>query len=443
MVKKIVIGIMSAGVACAVFATDARVETMGRTDHFFADETSIHQNAANLGLYDKIMYGSYGVYSFVDGKYSSGKPLLPFFGGAVSLGQKENSRSKFSIGVTFNRVDSALNYVMFNVDSLGLRYKKLDKTTDGKVHYAINSSSDAVKYVGNPEKGYNNESRKIDLVGKVDVMLAQTLNNGTTIGLGGYLAFQDSSRSNADGYKNRFVRGNVGVNTPIGDGVNLEASVAFSATTLRGEILSPDNAEKPWFNAADNDIGTHIDVRMFADVASINAAFVPHLQANIIQYACGEEKILDFNAGVGFNLNIDRGFFWTGIEGFYNKATRALVEEKIGGPEAGLYFGNRGVMGGKVGFGIERNVLTDWFVIRVGGGKVLAKEVLADGKKGSRWVENADGDHVSLGMGVNIEDRLKIDFTVSENIPYTFTNLFSNSNESSYVATRVSAVFAF
>ena len=442
--KKIIMGVMAAGVACAVFATDARVETMGRTDRFFSDEISIHQNAANLGLYDKIMYGSYGLFNS-----DSYNPELPYFGGAISFGQKENSRSKFSVGVTFNRVDSALNYVMFNIDSLGLRYPyaKLKKTTGGKTYHPedINLTDRAVNYLGNNIEGKwpVDGPHSVDLVGKIDIMLAKTLSNGTTIGLGAYLAFQDSTKSSEDGFKNRYVRGNVGVNTQIGDGINLEASVALSALTLIGEIVEPYELDKPYYAAADNDIGTTIDVRMFADVASINAAFVPHIQANIIQYACGREKIIDFNAGLGFNLNIDRGFFWTGIEGFYTKKSLAFI--KYDNDDNLPHFGSKDVIGGKVGFGIERNVLTDWFVIRVGGGKILAKESLADGKEGSKWVENPDGDHVSLGMGVNIEDRLKIDFTVSNNIPYTFTNLFSGSNsgKSTYISSRVSAVFAF
>jgi len=99
-------------------------------------------------------------------------------------------------------------------------------------------------------------------------------------------------------------------------------------------------------------------------------------------------------------------------------------------------------MGGKVGFGIERNVLTDWFILRVGGAKLLAKEVLGNGQ-GSRWLETNDTDHVSLGMGVNIENRLKIDFTVAQNLPYTFTSLFSSDQGNPYLASRVSAVFAF
>ena len=437
--KKIIMGVLAAGVACAVFATDARVETMGRMDNFFRDETSIHKNAANMGLYDKIMYGSYG---FVD--QSTGfdriSPKLPYFGGMLSFGQTEGSLQKFAVGATFNRVDSALNYVAHNIDQLGLRYdrKRYQKVSGGDLSISgTQRSGNEISYLGSssnsgtPPFDPSHQGNEIDLVGKIDLMFAYTLGNGTTVGLGGYLAFMDSSKTEKDGMENRFVRANVGVNTPIGDGVDLEVSVAVSALTLRGADLNN------YVSVADNDIGTYIDFRMLADVPSINAVFVPHIGANIIQYYGGEESILDFNAGLGFNLNIDRGFFWTGFEGLFKKYSFAALEE-VGND---WVYGNKDIIGGKVGFGIERNVLTDWFVIRVGGGKLLAKESLAGGKRGSKWIENSDDDHVSLGMGINVEDRLKVDFTVSKNIPYTFTNLFSG--EDPYIATRVSAVFAF
>jgi len=441
--KKIISGVILAGAVFAVFATDARVETMGRNSNFFQDETQIHQNAANLGLYNSIMYGSYGsiARSPSSEAWETGRdwrPELPHFGAAVSFGQKDGNLSKFSVGATFNRVDSALSYVAKNIDVLGLR-------TD--------ANGNNVFFAGDSLGWSNSLGRAgdLDLKGKIDLMMAYTLSNGTTIGLGGYLAFQDGARrdllrgwdrptttGSSKELQNRFVKGNVGVNTNIGDGIDLEASVGISALTLRGAVPGALQGEDAFFYAADNDIGVQIDARMFADVASINGAFVPHIQANIFNYGDGQ-NIIDFNAGLGINLNIDRGFFWAGLEGLYKKTSHTLVSLPS---ETMDRFGEKDIIGGRVGFGIERNVLTDWFVIRVGGAKLLAKESRNGDKDGSRWIETADEDHVSLGMGVNVEDRLRIDFTVAQNLPYTFTSLFS-SGGNPYLMSRVSAVFSF
>jgi hypothetical protein len=237
------------------------------------------------------------------------------------------------------------------------------------------------------------------------------------------------------------------VNTPIGDGVDLDASIGISTLTLEGALVegTPDQTAGGRFHrVADNDVGVHVDVRMFADLPAINGAFVPSLRADIVNYG-DDERLVNFSAGVGLNVNIDRGFFWTGFYGLYNSKSNALLSGRAAS-DNGLVstmptFGSKDMMGGKVGFGIERNVLTDWFILRVGGAKLLAKESFGS-NQGSRWVETNDIDHVSLGMGVNIENRLKIDFTIAQNLPYTFTSLFSSSGNP-YLASRVSAVFAF
>jgi len=454
MVKKILTGICFAGLAFTVFATDARIETMGGTDRFFSDEMSIHRNPANMGLFGNIMYGSYGrvpedVKSATSNHRSNWQPTSPFFGGAVSFGQNEGNPQRFTIGATFNRVDSALNFVAFNIDELGLR------TAD------MVGGERVLLFAGNNFWNGLRQDPIIDLVGKVDVMLAKTLPNGTTIGLGSYFAFQNGSmyhllrdvpqttntaRLNQEGLKNRFVRGNIGVNTPIGDGISLEASVGVSALTLVGGWAeNPSQGMENFHRVADNDIGVHIDVRMFSDIPAINGAFVPSLRADIVNYG-DDERITNFSAGLGININIDRGFFWTGFYGLFESKSHAMLipgsQETLGGILTGVQptFGSKDLMGGRIGFGIERNVLTDWFVLRVGGSKILAKESFGNG--GSRWIDTHDTDHVSLGMGVNVENRLKIDFTVSQNLPYTFTGLFSNGNNN-YLASRVSAIFAF
>jgi hypothetical protein len=459
MFKKIVAGVALAGVAFAVFATDARVETMGGTDRFFVDETSIHRNPANMGLFGNIMYGSYGaiapgvtIWGTVDS--SRWHPTQPFFGGVISFGQADDSPKKFTVGATFNRVDSALNLVAFNLDELGLRTVK---TGTGAEDNRI------LLFAGNSFSNAWNRQRDIELAGKLDLMFSKTLPNGTTIGLGTYLAFQDGSMrhliggevpeamlrvANVSDLKNRFIKGNIGVNTPIGDGVDLDASIGISTLMLAGTLNTAAPVGVSQFHrAADNDVGIHVDVRMFADVPAMNGAFVPSLRADIVNYG-DDERLVNFSAGLGINVNIDRGFFWTGFYGLYNKKSYALIDDKdISARDGGRLFipatafGAKDMMGGKVGFGIERNVLTDWFILRVGGAKMLAKETFGE-NQGSRWVETNDVDHVSLGMGVNVENRLKIDFTIAQNLPYTFTNMFSDSRNP-YLASRVSAVFAF
>jgi hypothetical protein len=108
-------------------------------------------------------------------------------------------------------------------------------------------------------------------------------------------------------------------------------------------------------------------------------------------------------------------------------------------------------IGARFSFGIERNIVWDWFLIRVGGQKEV-RNVSVGGNQ-SWWEENSpgfgqfgaadgsDGDLVSLGLGLNIDNRLRIDFLAAEDLPYTFTNLVSGNK--SHLFNRVSATYRF
>ena len=105
-------------------------------------------------------------------------------------------------------------------------------------------------------------------------------------------------------------------------------------------------------------------------------------------------------------------------------------------------------------FGIERNIWWDWFVIRVGGQKsilytkcdVNEKNTSGHGicrEDGNFFSTNplADGtsdDHVGFGFGINIEEKLKIDVTVAEDL--LFRNPFQGEGR---IFSRISATYSF
>jgi hypothetical protein len=108
-------------------------------------------------------------------------------------------------------------------------------------------------------------------------------------------------------------------------------------------------------------------------------------------------------------------------------------------------------------FGIERNIWWDWFVIRVGGQKkilytdcdVNSKNSYTDSRygickdDGTFFTTNplADGsneDHVGFGFGINIEERLKIDVTVAEDL--LFRNPFQGEGR---IFSRLDATYSF
>jgi len=402
--------------ACSisVFATDARVETMGNTQSFMKDDQSIFVNPATVAQYDRMLMGSFGLYTAKPsdnlGIQYNRDASKPYFGGTVSLGKSDDDKSKVTLGAVLNRYDPMLKYI------------------DTSSKY----------FIGNP-KGIADAEFLGDssLVSKIDLMSGITLKNGFTVGLGGYIAFQSEKRNNVDQKMSRLVKGNVGISGKVADNMDLEAAVSVGTITLEGLT----NYGTKSAVTSDNDLIFSADIRTFAEVPAINGHFVPHIQANVIKHH-SDEKILDFNGGVGLNAGIDRGFVWGGIEGIYQNDTYCkfsnfkTLENAIADTT-----GERNRIGGRISFGVERNILTDWLVWRVGGSKLLAYEKLQDGNIASYWVENDESDLVSFGMGVNIEDRFHVDAVVSENMLYTFSNLFSGNSH--HFSSKISATFAF
>jgi hypothetical protein len=202
----------------------------------------------------------------------------------------------------------------------------------------------------------------------------------------------------------------------------------FELSLGMGMITASYNNE----SIASQDYFGRVEARLFSALAGINGDFVPRARVDFLSLEKQNELAVDIAAGLGLNLNIDKGFFWTGLEFLYcqKDADDETAEQNVGG---------------KISFGIERNILWDWFVIRVGGQKSLM--VKTEGTSDRILVENpasngSKDDLVGLGFGINIENRLRIDFVASEIFPYTFSNLISNGMQK-YLFNRVSATYSF
>ena len=185
---------------------------------------------------------------------------------------------------------------------------------------------------------------------------------------------------------------------------------------------------------ANNDWFAKGDVRLFSALTTLNGDLVPHVGVQEVTLRGDSVSLTDVAAGVGINIHIDKGFFWAGLEGLFKGYS---------------YFGDstKTSFGGRVSFGIERSIWRDWFVIRVGGQKtILFTTADSSGSTTTRLEENSpsdgsDDDLVGLGCGVNVENRLRVDFVVAEDLPYTFGNLISGSAH--HLFTRISATYSF
>lgn len=201
--------------------------------------------------------------------------------------------------------------------------------------------------------------------------------------------------------------------------------------------------------------------RAFFTLEAIDGELVPAVSMKLAQAPGIDDKRAQ--GGLGINVAMDRGFFWMGVDFIWNQL-KAHDYYYSNDKKAWVYdsryeddpeWDKRSDIGGKISFGIERNIWWDWFVIRVGGQKSILYtecEVAEKGKHkgngvckddGSFFTTNplADGsndDHVGFGFGINIEEKLKIDVTVAEDL--LFRNPFQGEGR---IFSRLDATYSF
>lgn len=373
------------------------------------DDVSIFRNPANINYYPNMLMGSLGVYN-ADSTLDAEKnrdPQRPF-GGVIlsySLNQSSDAGNQYpliSFGAIFNRYDYMLDYL--NPASSQFA------STIGSKGSIINLSAP---------------------VGKIDLMLGYAMTNGAMIGIGGYFAFQNEKDSGFNMESNLF-KGNVGINWPLAKSMNLEVSMDISS--LRGKGIQYTAIDTSSKTIADGDISFKGDVRLFSALSSFNGDFVPHISVERISLLKGKYNQIDVAGGLGVNINIDKGFFWTALEGLYESSDKKID----------LPFSTSGI-GGRISAGLERNVIWDWWVWRIGVMKRLLYVTDGAGNNG-KWVQNAeadasDDDFASIGWGLNIENRLKVDIVLAENMWYTITNLVSGSAH--HLLNRATITYSF
>jgi hypothetical protein len=411
--KQIFGWIIFVGFIASAFASDARVLTMGRHDDFFMDDISIFRNPANVNYYPNMLMGSPGVFlsdSLDTSQYAGLRrrnkdPQKPF-GGVIlsySLNQSSEGGNQYpllSIGAIFNRYDPLLDYLDTKSSLFTREFGNLNYNLDAPV-------------------------------GKMDLIVGYAFPNGGMIGLGGYFAFQNEQKGGIE-YASNLYKGNIGINWPLAKSMNLEASVDIASLEGKGAAIT-QNSRNVQTMVADKDISVKGDIRLFSALTSFNGDFVPHLGIEKIKLMDGKYSLTDVAGGLGININIDKGFFWAALEGVYQSKELKLT---IDSTKSGI--------GGRISAGLERNVIWDWWVWRIGVNKQIM--YATDGGDNGRWEQNAeadasDFDFFSFGWGLNIDNRFKVDIVMAEDIFYTFTNIISGSMH--HITNRITATYSF
>jgi len=423
--------------ATALYATQSRVESMGKRSAFFLDDITIFENPANATFYSNALMGELGFYkqntlgpSNIGHNYD---PLSPWFGALFKFGLAESHMRdpQITIGGVFGREHyNFTRFVPSEVVVSGLHVKVPQTITN------------------------------------FDAFLAGTMVDGSAVGAHVYVGVQDGKQDHVSGNP---AKGDLAENAHVSIlamdyGANFLVTNSTSIELTLGVARIQYGPSRKTF-LDPGLFSFYSQGRLFVDVNPIGGQFVTGYKIADMEVPGWEENY--YNLNFGLNVVIPRGFFWVGIDGVRIKETvgsfslendgKNLVYREPGSMDVVLN-DRADHMGGILSFGIERNVWGKWFTLRVGGQKGFMynkctnlsglgeKSPICDlpqGTKGNFWSTNPYGDgtledHVGFGFGLNIEDKLKIDAALSEDI--VFRNPFQGSGR---FVSRVSAVYTF
>jgi len=400
------------------WATYSRVESMGKRADFFMDDISIFDNPANMNIFPNFLIGELGTYKQGPGDTSASlrrniDPSNSWFGGIFSYSLSKNKESgnlypQISLGGAFNRRDEEL-------------FSLIPDSADGQPV---------------PEAATN-----------FDGFLGMTLSNGGMLGSHIYIAMEEGANQHngniigapSPDINVYVLRGDLGLNWPLARNVDGELSAGIAAISYGPKTIDP---EMSYF----------VKGRAFSTLEIINGELVPIFNYSDLKAPGREYTKLHF--GLGVNVSLDRGFFWLGAQGLFDEDNRTgMTTNTTTGTVSYNPFNvnntDETIRGGLVSFGIERNVWWDWLVLRVGGQKEISYRDVKSSIPGQSFNyiytnptnDGTAGDAVGFGIGINIEEKLKVDATLAEDLPYTFGNLFSGPLH--HLVSRVSATYSF
>jgi hypothetical protein len=426
------------------FATQARVESMGKRPAFFLDDITIFDNPANATFYSSALMGELGFFNQDKTnnlrKGINQDPYTPWFGALFQFGLSDKGMRdpELTIGGFFGR-----------------EHYEFTRFVPRKV----------VPFGGNPVPIPQS-------ITNFDAFLAGTMIDGSAIGAHVYVGVQDGKQDDPrspEGGSTGEIAPNAHVSILSMDyGVNfLITNEASMEVTLGVARIQYGPSRKTFLDPGL--FSFYSQGRLFVDVNALSGQFITGYKVADYEVPGWEENFYDINTGI--NVIIPKGLVWFGIDGVHIKEFISTWDKRTENGESFLVYNEPGSkdldqylkdrtdkIGGIVSFGIERNIRSNWLILRVGGQKSFIYErcynetgktdkaiicPVAPGSSSNYWVTNPYGDgslndHVGFGIGVNIDNKLKVDANIAEDA--VFRNPFQGEGR---LISRISAVYSF
>jgi len=434
-------------VTSILYATESRIESMGKRDIFFRDDMQVFKNPATIGIFGNFVMGTMGFVNdaidtsivpersfdsamvFVDSDNDSVSVSVPYTVYDTVYGKRTDVPTNQWFGVVYNyqlsKTLGVFGGAAFNRDNeLDLFYDSLRTVIQ----------TECLTKLALPEKTAFPEVR-----GKMDLMLGAAL-QGLNVGIGFSKASQDLKfiyDSTEYGSDVSLTSLSLGMETQAGTH-SIEAYARLSMISYSNS--TPDSAiDMP----ATTDNSLEIGARGFIKTnLKGGIVFVPAL--TIAKNALFNRTYSRYSGGVGMNLRLDGGLFWAGLEGEYFINTKDSTSyDSAANVERSGY-------GAHFNFGIEKSLIWKWLIVRVGGSKYIGiRTTKSAGNSLREWVENTadDGssdDVLGFGIGLNYQSRLRFDITLNEALPYfnPFSNGLQNSTNGAHMVLRISSTFS-
>jgi hypothetical protein len=420
--------------ATGVFATQARVEGMGKRTAFFLDDATMFENPANATFYSSALMGELGLWNSSLGHRED--PVSPWFGALFRYGLSKDGLQdpQITVGGFFGRDHKEFQrFVPREVEVSGTAYQIPKNVTN------------------------------------FDAFLAGTMLDGSAIGAHVYVAVQDGKEDDpGNNPALGEISGNAHVSILAMDyGANFLVSNRSSIELSLGIARIQYGPSRKTF-LDPGLFSIYSQGRLFLDIDALSGQLVTGYKVADMEVPGWEEINYDLNVGV--NRIIPHGMVWVGLDGVYIRETVSTWDVRVSdsGEEYLFYrepdskerydtdWSNK--IGAIASFGIERNVFKDWLIMRMGGQKSFIYQscksnsgkstvcLASDGPgtKGNFWTTNplSNGtldDYMGVGIGLNLENRLKIDATVAEDA------LFRNPLQQgpSHIISRIAAIYTF
>ncbi len=416
------------------YATESRIESMGKTDRFMLDEMAMFSNPAYFVVYPNILTGSLGKYVEQDWPYSlSGQ----WFGAWTTI-------NKVAVGAAFNRHDPLQEFLM---SRRSLSYKR----DYGQMMFVIYDSlwnrdtvaaadtTDSLYVIGG--RRFIVDSLRYDIaeatvpapVGEAEVFLGYNLGN-MGVGIHVFRVAQDSLVNESRKAASGILRGDLGFLMKLSEKDFVDAAFTYARLTY----YNADAVQA--LDEAQNTIG--LSARAFLSVTQVGGQVVPSFKFS--QTSVVNDTILSVSPGMGYAREIEGGSFWSGLEYEYGRdrsTSYSLDDNEDVVTEEDTLTSNKITFS----FGIEKQIAWPWFTLRVGGRKTVSyNEQSSDGEAYVSKSTNTDNDRsaddvIGAGVSLKVGDRLRFDVSGNERLPYS--NIFNGTLES--IATRISATYAF